>query len=151
MFKKILLVVLVLLAIIGAFTIYGSYKVVDNAIKLKEPQMRQYVQMDEAAQNKYIVDNYVEIMDGVDINKDGTPEQKAELELLKQVNTAPDVRKALVEMGRSLMATAVLMSDNVTNELSADDKAKYQQERDQLTTRLENYNKLLDAAGFKKD
>jgi len=149
MFKKILLVVLVLLAIIGAFTIYGSYKVVDNAIKLKEPQMRQYVQMDEAAQNKYIVDNYVEIMDGVDINKDGTPEQKAELELLKQVNTAPDVRKALVEMGRSLMATAVLMSDNVTNELSADDKAKYKQERDQLTARLEKYSDLIEAAGVK--
>ena len=149
MFKKILLVIVVLLAIIGAFTIYGSYKVVDNAIQAKEPQLRQYVQMDEAAQNKYIVDNYMEIMDGIDINKDGTPEQKAELELLKQVNTAPDVRKALVEMGRSLMATAVLMSDNVTNELSADDKAKYQQERDQLTARLEKYSDLVEAAGVK--
>jgi len=149
MLKKILLVVLVLLAIIGAFTIYGSYQVVDNAIKAKEPQMRQYVQMDEAAQNKYIVDNYIEIMDGIDINKDGTPEEKAELELLKQVNTAPDVRQALVEMGRSLMATAVLMSDNVTNELSAEDKAKYQQERSQLETRLEKYGKLVEAAGVK--
>ena len=149
MLKKVLLVVLVLLAIIGAFALYGGYTVVDDAIKLKEPQMRQYVQMDEAAQNKYIVDNYIEIMDGVDINKDGTPEQKAELELLKQVNTNPDVKQALIEMGRSLMATAVLMSDNVTNELSADDKAKYQQERDQLTTRLENYNKLLEAQGVK--
>ena len=129
--------------------IYGSYKVVDNAIQAKEPQLRQYVQMDEAAQNKYIVDNYIDIMDGVDINKDGTPEQKAELELLKQVNTAPDVRQALVEMGRSLMATAVLMSDNVTNELSADDKAKYQQERDQLTARLEKYSDLVEAAGVK--
>ena len=149
MLKKILLVIVVLLAIIGAFTIYGSYKVVDNAIQAKEPQLRQYVQMDEAAQNKYIVDNYIDIMDGVDINKDGTPEQKAELELLKQVNTAPDVRKALVEMGRSLMATAVLMSDNVTNELSADDKAKYQQERSQLETRLEKYSDLVEAAGVK--
>lgn len=149
MLKKILLVIVILLAIIGAFALYGGYTVVDDAIKLKEPQMRQYVQMDEAAQNKYIVDNYIEIMDGIDINKDGTPEQKAELELLKQVNTAPDVRKALVEMGRSLMATAVLMSDNVTNELSADDKAKYQQERDQLTTRLEKYSDLIEAAGVK--
>lgn len=149
MFKKILLVILVLLAIIGAFAIYGSYTVVDNAIKLKEPQMRQYVQMDEAAQNKYVFDNYLEIMDGVDINKDGTPEEKAELELLKQVNTNPDVKQALIEMCRSLMATAVLMSDNVTNELSADDKAKYQQERSQLETRLEKYNKLLEAQGVK--
>ncbi len=149
MWKKVLLVILVILAIIGAFTIYGSYKVVDNAIQAKEPQLRQYVQMDEAAQNKYIVDNYTDIMDGVDINKDGTPEQKAELELLKQVNTAPDVRKALVEMGRSLMATAVLMSDNVTNELSAEDKAKYQQERSQLETRLEKYGNLIEAAGVK--
>ncbi|MBR3049974.1 MAG: hypothetical protein IKG61_00805, partial [Selenomonadaceae bacterium] len=60
MWKKILLVIVVILAVIGAFTIYGSYKVVDEAIKAKEPQLRQYVQMDEAAQNKYIVDNYME-------------------------------------------------------------------------------------------
>ncbi|MBR6713602.1 MAG: hypothetical protein IKI76_11510 [Selenomonadaceae bacterium] len=151
MWKKVLLVILVILAIIGAFTIYGSYKVVDNAIQAKEPQLRQYVQMDEAAQNKYLIDNYLEIMDGVDINKDGTPEEKAELELLKQVNTAPDVKQALIEMCRSLMATAVLMSDNVTNELSASDKAKYQQERSQLETRLDKYGKLLEAAGMKID
>ena len=33
MWKKILLVILVILAIIGAFTIYGSYKVVDACRK----------------------------------------------------------------------------------------------------------------------
>lgn len=149
MWKKILLVIVVILAVIGAFTIYGSYKVVDEAIKAKEPQLRQYVQMDEAAQNKYIVDNYMEVMDGIDLDKDGKPEEKAELELLKQVNTNPDVRQALIEMGRSLMATAVLMSENVTNELSADDKAKYQQEFEQLGTRLDKYTELLEAAGVK--
>ncbi len=149
MLKKILLAILAILAIVGAVALYSTYKVVDTSIKLKEPQLRQYVQMDEAAQNKYIVDNYVEIMDGMDINKDGTPEQKAELELFKQMNTDPNVKQALIEMGRSLMATAVLMSDNVTNELSAENKAKYEQERDQLTTRLENYNKLLEAQGVK--
>ena len=149
MLKKILLAILAILAIVGAVALYSTYKVVDTSIKLKEPQLRQYVQMDEAAQNKYIVDNYVEIMDGMDINKDGTPEQKAELELFKQMNTDPNVKQALIELGRSLMATAVLMSDNVTNELSAENKAKYEQERDQLTTRLENYNKLLEAQGVK--
>lgn len=149
MLKKILLAILAILAIVGAVALYSTYKVVDTSIKLKEPQLRQYVQMAEAAQNKYIVDNYVEIMDGMDINKDGTPEQKAELELFKQMNTDPNVKQALIELGRSLMATAVLMSDNVTNELSAENKAKYEQERDQLTTRLENYNKLLEAQGVK--
>jgi len=149
MLKKILLAILAILAIVGAVALYSTYKVVDTSIKLKEPQLRQYVQMDEAAQNKYIVDNYVEIMDGMDINKDGTPEQKAELELFKQMNNDPNVKQALIEMGRSLMATAVLMSDNVTNELSAEDKTKYERERDQLTTRLENYNKLLEAQGVK--
>lgn len=149
MLKKILLAILAILAVVGAVALYSTYKVVDTSIKLKEPQLRQYVQMDEAAQNKYIVDNYVEIMDGMDINKDGTPEQKAELELFKQMNNDPNVKQALIEMGRSLMATAVLMSDNVTNELSAEDKTKYERERDQLTTRLENYNKLLEAQGVK--
>ena len=149
MWKKILLVVVVLLAIIGALTIYGSYKVVDNAIQAKEPQLRQYVQMDEAAQNKYLIDNFADVMDGIDLDKDGKPEEKEQLELLKKVNATPDVQQALIEMCRSLMATAVLMSDNVTNELSAEDKAKYQQERDQLETRLAKYSKLLEAAGVK--
>ena len=149
MWKKILLVVVVLLAIIGALTIYGSYKVVDNAIQAKEPQLRQYVQMDEAAQNKYLIDNFADVMDGIDLDKDGKPEEKEQLELLKKVNATPDVQQALIEMCRSLMATAVLMSDNVTNELSADDKAKYQQERSQLETRLDKYSNLLKAAGVK--
>ena len=149
MWKKILLVIVVILAVIGAFTIYGSYKVVDEAIKAKEPQLRQYVQMDEAAQNKYIVDNYMEVMDGIDLDKDGKPEDKEQLELMKKANANPEIQKALVEVGRSFLASTILFSDSITKDMSADVKAKYEKESNEFETRLDKYTKLLEAAGVK--
>lgn len=149
MWKRILLTIVAVLVAGGAVMLYGTYKVVDDAFKAKEPQIRQYVQLDEAAQDKYIVDNFTELLNGIDLDKDGKPEDKEKLELLKQANTNPDIQKALVEAGRSFMASAVLMSDPISKDLSADVKAKYQQESDQLESRLERYGKLLEAAGVK--
>ena len=149
MLKKILLAILAILAVVGAVTLYGTYKVVDDAFKAKEPQLRQYVQMDEAAQNKYIVDNCTELLDGIDLDKDGKPEEKEQLERIKQLNATPEFQKALVEMVRSFMATAVLMSDSISKDLPDDTKDKYQKESDQLEARLDKYSKMLEAAGIK--
>ena len=149
MLKKILLAIVAILAVVGAVTLYGTYKVVDDAFKAKEPQLRQYVQMDEAAQNKYIVDNCTELLDGIDLDKDGKPEEKEQLERIKQLNATPEFQKALVEMVRSFMATAVLMSDSISKDLPDDTKDKYQKESDQLEARLDKYSKMLEAAGIK--
>lgn len=149
MWKKVLLTIVAILVAGGALMIYGTYKVVDNTIKEKEPQLRQYVQMDEAAQNKYIADNVTELLAGIDLDKDGKPEEKEQLERLKQANTNPEIQQALVDLGRSFMASAALMSEAVSNDLSADAKAKYQKESEQFETRLDKYGKLLEAAGIK--
>ena len=150
MWKKVLLTIVAVLVAGGAVMLYGTYKAVDEAVKSKEPQLRQYVQMDAAAQDKYIVDNFTELLNGADLNKDGKPEDKETLERFKQANTNPEIQKALVELGRSFLASAALMSESITKDMSADVKDKYQKESDQLETRLDKYSKLLEAAGFKE-
>ena len=150
MWKKVLLTIVAILIAGGAVMLYGTYKVVDEKIQEKEPQLRQYMQLDEAAQNKYIVDHFTELLEGADLDKDGKPEDKGQLELWKKANTNPEIQQALADVGRSLMATAILMSDNITKEMSADVKAKYQKESEQFDTRAEKYSKLLEAAGLKK-
>ena len=149
MWKKVLLTIVAILVAGGAVMLYGTYKVVDDALKAKEPQLRQYMQLDETAQNKYIVDNFTELLAGADLDKDGKPEDKEKLELLKKANTNPEIQQALADVGRSLMAEAILMSDAITKDMNADVKAKYQKEAEQFDTRAQKYSKLLEAAGVK--
>jgi len=149
MWKKVLLTIVAILIAGGAAMLYGTYKLVDDTLKAKEPQLRQYMQLDEAAQNKYIVDNFTELLAGADLDKDGKPEDKEKLELLKKANTNPEIQQALADVGRSLMAEAILMSDAITKDMNADVKAKYQKESEQFETRAQKYSKLLEAAGVK--
>ena len=146
MIKKILLGVLILGVLAFAIIGYGTYKVADETIKDKEPQLRQYLQMDEAAQNKYILDNINEILTKVDLDNDGKPEDKEKLELLMKLNEQPDIQKALIELGRSLVAGVIMLSEPIVNDMSSDIKAKYQKEYDEFERRLDKYSKLVEAA-----
>ena len=149
MWKKVILTIVAVLVAGGALMLYGTYKVVDNTLKEKEPQLRQYMQLDEAAQNKYIADNVTELLNGIDLNKDGKPEDKEQLELMKKANANPEIQQALVEVGRSFLASTILFSDSITKDMSADVKAKYEKESNEFETRLDKYTKLLEAAGVK--
>ncbi len=57
MLKKILLGAGILAIIVVALFGFVLHETIDDAIKNKEPQLRQYMLLDEAAQNKYILDN----------------------------------------------------------------------------------------------
>ena len=149
MWKKVILTIVAVLVAGGALMLYGTYKVVDNTLKEKEPQLRQYMQLDEAAQNKYIADNVTELLNGIDLDKDGKPEDKEQLELMKKANANPEIQQALVEVGRSFLASTILFSDSITKDMSADVKAKYEKESNEFETRLDKYTKLLEAAGVK--
>ena len=149
MWKKVILTIVAVLVVGGALMLYGTYKVVDNTLKEKEPQLRQYMQLDEAAQNKYIADNVTELLNGIDLDKDGKPEDKEQLELMKKANANPEIQQALVEVGRSFLASTILFSDSITKDMSADVKAKYEKESNEFETRLDKYTKLLEAAGVK--
>ena len=139
MLKKILIAVVILGIAAVAFIGFGSYAVVKDAIKEKEPQIRQYVQLDEVAQNKYILDNCRDILKEIDLDNDGKPDDKEQLELLMKANENPEVQKALVDLGRSLMAKAIMASDPIVKDLSADVKAKYQQESDNFKASFDTY------------
>lgn len=146
MIKKILLGVVVLGVILVAIMGYGTYKVADETLKEKEPQLRQYVQMDEAAQNKYVLENINELFSKIDLDNDGKPEDKEKLERLMKLNEQPDIQAASINIGRSLLASVILLSDPIVNDMSAEVKAKYEKESKELETRLEKYQKLIEAA-----
>lgn len=150
MIKKILIGLVILSAIVGVISVglmgYGTYKVADEVIKAQEPKLRHYIQLDEAAQNKYILENVDELLAKVDLDKDGKPEDKEKVQRLRELNsTQPEIQSALVDLGRSFMATGVMISDPIVKDLSADVKAKYEKESDQLEARLDKYSKLVDA------
>lgn len=149
LFKKILIVFAIIgvVAVIGFVALgYGTYKVADEALKEKEPQLRQYLQMDEAAQNKYVLDNIIEVSAKVDLDKDGKPEDKEKFERFLKLNAQPDIQKALVDVGRSLMASAIILSEPIVNDMTPDIKAKYEKEAEDFETRTEKYKKLIEAA-----
>lgn len=151
MLKKILLGVVVLGVVIVAVLGYGTYKVADDFMKEKEPLLRQYVQMDVDAQNKFITDNVSGLLAGIDIDKDGKPEDKEQLELMKKANENPEIKQALADVGRSFLASVIVNYDPIKNTLNAEDQAKYQKESEQFDARLDKYTKLLEASGVKID
>ena len=146
MIKKILLGLVILGVIAFGIIGYGTYKVADEALKEHEPQLRQYLQMDEAAQDKYILENIDDLLSKVDLDKDGKPEDKEKLERLKELNTRPEIQKALGEVGRSLMALMIMASEPIVKDMTSELQAKYTKESEDLEARIDKYSKLLEAA-----
>ena len=146
MIKKILLGVLILGVIVFALIGYGTYKFADETLKEKEPQLRQYLQMDELAQNQYILDNIDELLNKVESQANDNSEDKAKRERLKQLNSQPEIQNALINVGRSLMASVIMLSEPIVNDMSPEIKAQYQKEADEFDARFDKYQKLVDAA-----
>jgi len=146
LFKKILIGVAILGVIVVAFMGYATYTVADEALKEREPILRQYLQMDEAAQNKYVLDNIIKISAKVDLDKDGKPEDKEKIERFLKLNTQPDIQKALVDVGRSTIAGVIMLSESIVKDMTPDVKAKYEKEAEEFDMRVEKYKKLIEAA-----
>ena len=144
MWKKVLLTIVAVLVAGGALMIYGTYKVATEALSEKEPQLRQYLQLNEEEQNKYILEHAQELLAQIDLDNDGKPEEKEQLELLIKANDNPEVQKALVDFGRSLMAAAITASEPIVKEMSDDVKAKYEKESDEFKTRFEKYAEIVE-------
>lgn len=144
MIKKILLTIIAVLVAGGALVIYGSYKAADEYVKEKEPQLRAYVQMDEAAQNQYVLENADELL--AQASAEAKPEDKADVDFFNKVKDDPAVQKALTDLGRAIMAVAVLHSEEIVADLSDKAKAQFELEKSQLKTRLEAYGEVLEKA-----
>ena len=147
MLKKILLTIVLVLLAGGALVIYGTYKAADEVLKEQEPQLRQYMQMSEAQQNEYILENAVELLTSAAAN--AKPDEKENIELMEKTKDDPAVQKALIDLGRALMAKALMHSDALVKEMSDSVKAKFKAESEDLTGALERYGNVLDAAKAK--
>ena len=146
MLKKVLIGVVILGAIVVAFLGYSTYKVADEVLKEAEPRLRNYLQMDEAAQNQYILNNFNEVLPEVDLNKDGKPEDKERLQRLMKLNEQPEIQKAFIDVNRSSLAGLILSYEPIVKDMSADDKAKYEKEAKEFEARADKYSKLVEAA-----
>ncbi len=146
MLKKILIGVIVLFIAGAALMTYGTYKVIDEGlddfVKEKEPQLRQYLQLDEAAQNQFVMEHGAEFLDM--ILKESKPEEKADIELFQKANQNPEVQKAFIQLGRSIFAKGVLRSETLSKNLPDDVKAKYQAEADKFTDNFKVYGEIVE-------
>ena len=144
MLKKILIGVIILFIAVAALMVYGTYTVVDETLKSKEPQLRQYMQLDEAAQNQYVMEHAVEIFNEM-MKQDVKPEDKATVERFEAAQQYPEVQQALLKFGRSFFAQAIVHSDALVKDLSADVKAKYQTEADMFKQNFETYADVVNS------
>lgn len=147
MIKKALLTIVAILIAGGAMILYGTYKAADDFVQKNEPQLRQYVQMSESEQNQYVAEHADDILAKAQV--EATPETKADTDLLIKIKEDPAVKQAVTDLGRAIMAAAILHSDAITQELNAALKEKFQQEKNELTNRLEKYGEVLEAAQAK--
>ena len=94
-----------------------------------------------------------DILSTADLDKDGKTEDKETIERLKELNTQPEIQNALTQFGRSVIATGIMLSEPIVNDMTPEVKEKYQKEVDELETRLDKYSKLIEAADprFKAD
>lgn len=146
MLKKILIGIVVLGAILIAILGYSTYKVADEVVKEAEPRLRNYLQMDETAQNQYILDNFNEVLPEVDFYKSGKPEDKERLQRLMKLNEQPEIQKAFIDVARSSLASLILSFEPIVKDMSADTKAKYEKESKEFEARADKYTKLIEAA-----
>ena len=142
MLKKILLTIVAVLVAGGALMMYGTYKVADEVLKDKEPQIRQYMQLDEAAQNKFVMEHADELLNEI-MKQEVKPEDKENVELFNAAQKYPEVQAALLKVGRSFFAEAIVHSDAIVKDLPADVKAKYQAEADKFTDNLKTYGEIV--------
>ena len=145
MLKNILIGVIILFV---AYMVYATYTVaneaIDETLKAKEPQLRQYMQLDEAAQNQYVMEHAVELFNEM-MNRDIKPEDKEAFERFEAAQKYPEVQQALLKFGRSFFAEAIVHSDALVKDLSADAKAKYQAEADKFKQNFEAYADVVNS------
>lgn len=147
--KKIL-VILGILAFVGLVTVgvttCGILKLTGDWVKEKEPELLEYVKMNEVEQNIYVENHIDELFRRIDVyaeknESDVTAEEKT---AWKNFENDVEAKTASLQLGRSLVAALIMSSENITKGLSAEDKEKYEKESELLSERTEIYKNLLE-------
>lgn len=138
LWKKILIGVAILAALGLGLLGYGTMKVADVYSEKIKPDMQRYVQMTREDQDKYVIDHLQELM------KATQNEDSDATVMLEAMQNNPDVRQAGIEMGRSVCASLIGLSDDIMDSLSPEDKKKYEQEAKALDSRTDRFEELLN-------
>lgn len=147
MLKKVL-IAFGILAIIGIVGLLFIGNKIDTAIKEKEPEFRQYIQMTVEEQNAYVEKNMNDLMQWTMRNAD--QERKI---LFDRITNDPEIHAAAIEFGRSVVAGLIMGSEPIVKDMTEDIKAKIQAEVDAMDARSDRYSELIkkyDIQKFKK-
>lgn len=144
--KKLLIAVAILAALGLGLMGYGAWKVADVYEEKIQPDMARYVQMAKEDQDQYVLAHMEDLLKS--IQSDDTDEEvKLEAEAIAK---DPAARQAALEVGRSMCAVLLSASDEITGKLSAEDKAKYEEEAKALDARGTAFDKAVKEYGAKK-
>ena len=139
--KKLLITLGILLALGLGLLVYGAFKATDMYTEKVEPELKSYVQMDKAQQDKYIFSRMEELMKGIK-SEDDHSEVSIQVQL-EAMEKDEAIRRAGVEMGRSLCAHLIGITDSVNGTLSPEDKAAYEREAEALEERSDVFEKMV--------
>ena len=143
--RKVLMIIggiVLMFAIILGVTTCGILHVADEYIKEREPEVHQYVQMTETDQNAYVEKNMDELFMSIS-NEIKPDDENIDQAKLKEMENDPELRAAGIKLGRSILANFAMGSENISKELSDDDKKKYQAEADTLEACIDDYGKVM--------
>lgn len=140
--QKLLITLGILMALGLGLLVYGAFKVGDIYTEKVEPELKSYVQMDKEQQDKYILSRMEELMKGVKEEDESSKiSVKMQLEAMEKDET---IRRAGVEMGRSLCAKLIGLTDSVNSTLSPEAKAAYEREADALEARSKVFEDMVE-------
>ena len=138
--KKLLIAVGILAALGLGLVGYGVWKVSDVYTEKILPDMERYVQMTQEEQDKYVLAHMEDLIKS--LQSDDT-DDKVKLET-EAIAKDPAARQAAIEVGRSMCAVMLSASDEISNKLSAADKAKYEEESKALDARGKAFDKAVE-------
>ena len=139
LWKKILIGVVVLAAIVVGLVGYGIFKIGTTYTQKIEPDMRRYVQMTTEEQDRYVIEHMDDFMELLS-KKSGDPEDRARLEAMKN---DPVLRRASIEWGRAVCAAIIKDVSNIQESLPPQERAKYEREAERLDDCTEKLTALM--------
>lgn len=135
MFKKFF-IALGILVILSVVAVMSGGNEINSKLKEKEPEFRQYIAMTTEQQNAYIAKHLEEFFGLID--HDGKIKNT-----LQELKNDPAALDAVINLGRSIVASLILDNEDILKDLSAEIHNKLKAEADEFNSRSEKCNEVI--------